>query len=189
VIVELFGPSGTGKSYLASRLATERKLPLVRVSFGQKHLLAALFALRNPRLVFRLVRLWQRKTRTMRTLRGKKLYRLISFLAKEQKARWLGGGVIDEGLFQFFLILHEEKIVPAEIENCLAPVPRQDYLICIIESDRETRMRRMRRRGKISRAGQGEAYLAHWQDTLEINAVELKAILQDRYACVVQRND
>jgi len=189
VIVELFGPSGSGKSYLVPGLAAQHHVPVIDVAFGQKHFLAALFALRRPRLTYRLVRLWHLKTRDDRTLRRKKLYRLISFLSKEQKARLRRGGVIDEGLFQFFLILHEQKVSPAEIEECLALLRSEDYLVCIVESGRETRLRRMRERNKISRGGLGEAYQKRWQDTLETNAAELKTLLTSRFTCTVQRND
>jgi hypothetical protein len=189
VIVELFGPSGSGKSYLASRLAVEYEISLVRVSFGQKHLLALLFALGHPRLSFRLLSLWHRRTRETRTLRRKKLYRLVSFLAKEQKARLMGGGVVDEGIFQFFLILHEEKISPPEIAHCLAPLARADYLVCIVESGPATRLARMQARGEVSRWELGDDYVKRWQQTLETNAAELKAILSADFRCLVRRND
>jgi hypothetical protein len=189
VIVDLFGPSGSGKSYLASRLAAQHDLPLVRVRFGQKYFFALLFASHYPRLVARLLRLWQDQTRDNRVLRGEKLLKLISFLAKEQKARWLGGGVIDEGIFQYFLILHEGKISPPEIEDCLALLPADGYRICIVETDLATRFTRMQARGKVSRWELGEAYTKHWQDILETNAAALKPILMARYACEIQRND
>jgi dephospho-CoA kinase len=189
VIVEFFGPSGSGKSHLVPGLAAEHRLPVIRVGFGQTHALALLFALTHPRLTWRLLRLWNRKTREDSTLRGKKLYRLISFLAKEQKARLLRGGVIDEGLLQYFLILHERRIVPAEIEECLTLLPASGYLVCIVESDRETRVRRMQARGKVSRGALGEDYQKRWQDTLEENAAALSALLKARFTCRVMRND
>jgi hypothetical protein len=189
VIVELFGPSGSGKSYLAMGIAAEHRLPVIKVRFGQKHVLALLFALGHPRLTARLVRLWHRKTREDPILRGKKFYRLVSFLAKEQMARLRRGGVIDEGIFQFFLILHERKVSAPEIEDCLALLRTDDYLVYIIESDRQTRLRRMQQRKKISRGGLGEAYQKRWQDTLETNAVDLKALLAARFRCIVRRND
>jgi hypothetical protein len=189
VIVELFGPSGSGKSYLVPGLAAEHRLPVIRVGFGQKNILALLFALGHPRLTWRLVRLWHSATREDRTLRGKKFYRLISFLSKEQKARLLRGGVIDEGLLQYFLILHERPVSAPRIEACLALLRPADYLVCIVESSRETRLRRMTERGKVSRGVLGADYQERWQDTLETNAAALSALLTARFTCIVKRND
>lgn len=189
MIVELFGPSGSGKSTIAARLAAEQNLKIVRVGFGQKYPLALLFALTHPKVAARLFQLWNAKTRANNILRGKKFFRLISFLSKEQKARLSGGGVIDEGLFQFFLILHEDAIVPSEVEHCLEPLPRDGYRICIVESDPTTRFKRSEGRGKVSRHEFGEDYVKRWQDVLDTNATAMKVILTAMFAIQIIRND
>jgi cytidylate kinase len=189
VIVELFGPSGSGKSYHVKRLAAEHNTKRIRVRFGQKYLLAAIFALLNPGFVRRVFAMWNAETRRTPTLRGNKLYRLISFMAKEQKARIRGGGIIDEGIIQYFLILYEDATPIAEVEECLALLRRPDYLVCIVESDVATRFRRMEERGKVSRWELGDAYVRHWQDVLQSNVTGLKPVLQSLFACEIVHNE
>jgi hypothetical protein len=189
VIVELFGPSGSGKSYFAARLAAEHNVKPVRVHFGQKYLFAASFVLQHREFARRIFAMWNAETRKNPILRGNKLYRLISFMAKEQKARRMGGGVIDEGIVQYFLILYEGEAPVDEVRDCLALLERTDYFVCIVESDVTTRFRRMRERGKISRWELGEDYTRRWQDVLQSNAERLKPVLTSLFRCEIVRND
>jgi hypothetical protein len=189
VIVELFGPSGSGKSYVAARLAAEHNLKPVRVRFGQKYLFATAFAFRHREFARRIFAMWNAETRKNPVLRGNKLYRLISFMAKEQKARRMGGGVIDEGIIQYFLILYEGDAPVEDVRDCLALLERPDYFVCIVESDVATRFRRMRERGKVSRWELGEDYTRRWQDVLQSNAERLKPVLMSLFRCEIVRND
>jgi hypothetical protein len=189
VIVELFGPSGSGKSYFVARVAAEHRVRPIRVHFGQKYLFALIFVLRHRQFARRIFAMWNSETRKTPVLRGNKLYRLISFMAKEQKARMKGGGVIDEGIIQYFLILYEDTAPVAQVYDCLALLRRPDYFVCIIESDVATRFRRMEERGKVSRWELGDAYVRRWQDVLQSNAELLKPVLTSLFRCETVRND
>lgn len=189
MIVELFGPSGSGKSFFAARLAAEHNLKQVRVRFGQKYFYATRFALTHRAFARRIFAMWNEETRRNPVLRGNKLYRLISFMAKEQKARAMGGGVIDEGIIQYSLILYEGDAPVNAVRDCLALLERPDYFVCIIESDVATRFRRMKERGKVSRWELGEDYTRRWQDVLQANAERLKPILTSLFRCEIVRND
>jgi hypothetical protein len=185
----MFGPSGSGKSHFVRRLAAEHNVKRIRVRFGQKYLLAILFALLHRAFAKQAFAMWNAETRRSPVLRGNKLYRLISFMAKEQKARLYRGGVIDEGLIQYFLILFEREVPVAEVRDCLALLQRADYLICIVESDVATRFRRMEERGKVSRWELGDAYVRRWQDVLQSNMERLTPVLTSLFRCEIVRND
>jgi hypothetical protein len=189
VIVELFGPSGSGKSYFTKRLAAEHRVKRIRLRFGQKYLLAIIFVLRHRAFARRIFALWNSETRKTPVLRGNKLYRLISFMAKEQKARLYRGGVIDEGLIQYFLILFEGEAPVAEVRDCLALLQRPDYLVCIVQSDVAIRFERMKKRGKVSRWELGDAYVHRWQDVLQSNMERLTPVLTSLFRCEIVRND
>jgi hypothetical protein len=189
VIVELFGPSGSGKSFVAASLAAEHHVKPVRLRFGQKYFFAARFALSHRKFARRIFAMWNAETQRTPVLRGNKLYRLISFMAKEQKARAMGGGVIDEGIIQYFLILYEGEAPVDEVRNCLALLEPPDYLICIVESDVATRFRRMEERGKVSRWELGDDYTRRWQQVLQANAERLKPVLTSLFRCEIIRND
>ncbi|GEM_PF-6782513 len=189
MIVDLFGPPGSGKSFLAPRLAAEHNVPTVRLRFGQKYALALMFFATQRPLARALLRLWDLHTRAYPLRRRKKLKRLISFVAKEQKARLRGGGVVDEGIFQYLLVLHEAPVVPAQIDAVLRHLDPGDYLVCIVETRRETRVKRMIDRGSVSRGELGEAYQDKWQSVLAANAGLLAGMFQGRFRCQIVKND
>jgi len=184
----MFGPAGSGKSFHAARLAAEYQVRRIRVGFGRKYLFAIWFALTHRDFARHIFHIWNAETRKNPVLRGNKLYRLISFMAKEQKARCQRGGVIDEGIIQYFLILYEGEAPAAEVRDCLALLQRPDYLVCIVESDVATRFHRMQERGKVSRWELGDAYVRRWQDVLQSNTQRLKPVLTSLFRCEIVRN-
>jgi hypothetical protein len=185
----MFGPSGAGKSFLIKNLVTEHNVRRIRVRFGQKYILAGLFALLHREFAKRVFKLWNAETRKNPVLRSEKLFRLISFMSKEQKARLYRGGVIDEGIIQYFLILFEGEAPVAQVRDCLALLQRPDYRICIVQSDIATRFERMKRRGKVSRWELGDDYVRRWQDVLQTNMGLLTPVLTSLFHCDIVRND
>ena len=189
MIVDMFGPPGSGKSFLAPQLAAEHKVPQIRLRFGQKYALALMFFVTQRPLAMALFRQWDSHTREFPLRRRIKLRRLISFVAKEQKARLKGGGVVDEGIFQYLLVLHEAPVVPAQINAILRHMDPADHLVCIVETRRETRIQRMIDRGKVSRGELGEDYQRKWQAVLAANADALAALFRKRFRCQTVKND
>jgi dephospho-CoA kinase len=188
VIVELAGLPGSGKSFLAPKIAAEHGVSIVRVGrLGQRRLYALLFGLLHPRLVLRLLATCRAQSRG--ALRRMKTHRLVSALAKEQKARMIGGGLIDEGIFQILLTLYETPAEPARIEEMLSLLPKAAYRVCFVEAAEETRQSRMQARGKTPRSELGPAHQEPWQRTLAANLATLKSAVIARFDGVTVRND
>jgi dephospho-CoA kinase len=188
VIVELVGLPGSGKSFLAPKIAAEHGVSIVRVGrLGQRPLCALLFGLLHPRLTLRLLSVCREQSQG--ALRRMKIHRLVSALAKEQKARILGGGLIDEGIFQILLTLYESFAEPATIEEMLSMLPKAAYRVCFVEADDERRRRRMQARGKVPRVELGPAHQMQWQKTLAANLATLKSAVIARFDGVTVRND
>lgn len=188
MIVELVGLPGSGKSFLAPRIAAEHGVPIVRVGrLGQRPLYALLFAFSHPRLAFQLLAISHEQSQG--ALRQIKRHRLVSALAKELKVRILGGGLIDEGLFQILLTLYEAPAEPARTEELLSMLPKADYRVYFVEAPEEMRQRRVRERGKTPRGELGPAYEAKWGRTLTANLATLKSLAPRRFDCVNVRND
>lgn len=163
-------------------------MSIVRVGrLGQRPLYALLFGLLHPSLALRLFAIC--RAQSQGALRRMKIHRLVSALAKEQKARTVGGGLIDEGLFQVLLTLYETPAEPATIEEMLSLLPKAAYRVCFVEADDETRRSRMQARGKIPRGELGPAHQAQWQRTLAVNLATLKSAVIARFDGVTVRND
>jgi dephospho-CoA kinase len=189
VIVELVGLPGSGKTYLAPRLAEQHGIRIIRVGrLGQRHLYAWLFALLNPKLTRALRALCREQSTGNARLLRMNLHRLTSALAKLQRARVMRRGLIDEGILQVVLAAYERPAADAELQAILAQISSEDLCIRFVTADTDTRFRRMHARNKVPRAELGPGYQARWDAVQTQNAALLLRVVRERFACEVIDN-
>jgi hypothetical protein len=180
MIVELVGAPGAGKTHLAPILAARCGVPVIRVGrLGQRHFYFALFALRNWRLTREAFREFRRQERAHPELRSEvKGRRFRSMGAKLAKARLIGGGLVDEGLFQGVLKIFEDPATPDELERWLSLIETPPDRVFIIDAPREERLARQRIRGNVPRENLG---WEKWNAAFEANFEALMPVLIARY--------
>jgi dephospho-CoA kinase len=180
MIVELVGAPGAGKSYLAPILAARCGVPVIKIGrLGQRHFYFALFAMKNWRLTRSALREFRRQERAWPELRTElKGRRFRSMGAKSAKARLIGGGLIDEGIFQGLLKIFEDAATPAEIAHWLSLIGTPPDRVFIVDAPRDERLARQHARGNVPRRDLG---WEHWHASFEANIETLKPILLARY--------
>src|SRR3989344_3380474 len=118
---EFFGLPSVGKTTLASALAKAELGPIITVNYQLERLLYPfLFLLTHPIVFFRFYFLSLKESGDNRKLFKHKRHLFLLALAKETKATWSLGGIIDDGLYQFLLSVYEKKITQTEAEKILS---------------------------------------------------------------------
>jgi hypothetical protein len=183
MIVELVGAPGAGKTHLAPILAARCGVPVITVGrLGQRHFYFALFAMRNWRLTREIFREFRRQERAHPELRAEvKGRRFRSMGAKLAKARLIGGGLVDEGLFQGVLKIFEDPATPEQLEYWLSLIETPPDRVFIVDAPEDQRVARMHARGNVPRLYLGEDNWHHWHAAFTTNFEALKPILLARY--------
>jgi len=183
VIVELVGAPGAGKTYLAPILAARCGVPVIKIGrLGQRHFYFALYALTHSRLTREVHREFRRQEREHPELRGVfKWRRFMSMGAKLAKARLLGGGLIDEGIFQGVLKIFEDPATPEQLEHYLRLIGTPPDRVYIIDVPDAQRTARMQARNNFPRRDLGEENWQHWHKSFAANVATLTPILLARY--------
>ena len=190
MIVELVGLAGSGKSFLAPVLARQHGVPVIRTHwFGDRYLLAFLFVVLNWSFSRPLLKRAHEGTREIPELRARKRRRFISIAAKEMKARILGGGLIDEGIFQYLLTAYEAPAPSQEYETLVHLLVRCPYRIYLIEADEAVRAHRMEKRKKTPRSHLGPEYQRAWRAVCQQNFTQLKTLLVGAFDATVYSNN
>lgn len=189
MILELVGLPGGGKSFLAPRIAANNGLQIVRVGrLGQRHVYRALFVLSHPRLYRALRRLCGEQAGDNDVVNRMNVRRLGSAVAKTHKARLLGDGLIDEGLFQFLLSVYETPPSVSELAAIIERIPEAGLRILFVQADGAIRDRRMQERNKIPRAELGASYVQRWLRAQENTLASLHAACCLRFTCADLHN-
>lgn len=190
MIVELVGPPGAGKTYLAPTLAARCGTRVIKIGrLGQRYFYFTLYALGHRELVREVHREIRRQERNHPELRAvKKWRRFMSMGAKVAKARLLGGGLIDEGVFQAVLKMFEDKAAPEEFERYLRLIRRPPDQVYFVETPGTLRYERMEARKDFPRRYLGEENWNHWHESFVANAETLKPILLARYNAEICKN-
>jgi dephospho-CoA kinase len=191
VIVDLVGAPGAGKSHLAPQLAKQYNIPIITVGrLGQRNFYFTLFALANRQLVTEVRREFRRQVAANPELgKARKWRRFMSMGAKLGKARLMGGGLIDEGLFQGILKIFEKPATAAEIERYTQMIGTKPDRVIIVEAGDALRYDRMEQRKDFPRPYLSAETWQHWHDAFTANVATLKPILIERFGAVVVHND
>jgi hypothetical protein len=101
-----------------------------------------------------------------------KLYRKLG--AREQKARLLGGALIDEGLFNFLLTLYETEIPHEDLDIVGPLIATEGRELHIVEADESVRLQRIAARPRFVRREVGPEYFEKWSDVVMKNYVSVR---------------
>lgn len=180
MIVELVGAPGAGKSFLAPKIAARHNIPIIRIGrLGQRHFYFALFAARNWKFTLAAMREFRRQEAAWPELRTElKARRFRSMGAKMAKARLIGGGLIDEGVFQGILKIFEHAATPEELNAWLVLIGTPPDRVYIIDAPENERLTRQRERKNIPRENLG---WEKWHTSFVANLEALNPILVARY--------
>jgi hypothetical protein len=190
MIVELVGAPGAGKTHLAPLIAARCGVPVIKVGrLGQRHFYFALYAITHWRLTREIFREFRRQEREHPHLRSvRKWRRFTSMGAKTAKARLIGGGLVDEGLFQGLLKIFEDPATPDQLDYYLRLIGTPPDRVYFIEAGDSERYERMQARNYFPRRDLGEDNWQHWHKSFTANVAMIKPILLQRYRAEIIEN-
>lgn len=190
MIVELVGAPGAGKTHLAPDLAARCNVRTVRFGrLGQRYFYFALYAFANRDLVRTVYRDIRQQEREMPSLRAvRKWRRFMSMGAKTAKARLLGGGLIDEGVFQAIVKMFEKEATAEDLNRYLKLIRQLPDRVYVIEASDTERQNRMEARKNIPRPDLSGRDWQRWHRSFTANVETLKPILLERFNGEICRN-
>jgi hypothetical protein len=158
-------------------------VPIIRIGrLGQRHFYFALYALGHWRLTREVHREFRRQVREHPELRAVlKWRRFMSMGAKLAKARLIGGGLIDEGIFQGILKIFENPATQGQLEYWLRLIETPPDRVYIIDVSDAQRYARMEARNNFPRRELGEENWQRWHKSFTANVATLTPILLARY--------
>ena len=183
MIVELVGAPGAGKTHMAPVIAQRCGVRIIKIGrLGQRHFYFALYALSHWQLTREAFTEFRRQVREHPGLKSVlKWRRFMSMGAKIAKAEMLGGGLIDEGIFQGVLKIFEDPATPEQLEHYLRLIGRAPDRVFFIEASDALRYDRMEARNEFPRRDLGEDNWQHWHKSFTANIALIKPILLARY--------
>jgi len=190
MIIEIFGLPGSGKSHFAEKISKERAVPVIHIRGRiEKYALALLFAFAHPITFLFFLRILIAENKSHLALLHHKIRNLyFSVIAREEKAQLSGsGGIIDEGLVHFVLVLYEREISAQELEATLRHIPQKRH-IYIVESGADIRNARMKKRKRVPREGFGLEYRSRWFPVFEHNYQRVKTLVQRTHSYTFLEN-
>jgi dephospho-CoA kinase len=190
VIVELVGAPGAGKTHLAPALAARCGVRVIKIGrFGQRYFYFALYALANRNFVRTIRREIRRQEREQPQLRAvRKWRRFTSMGAKTAKARLIGGGLIDEGVFQAVVKMFEKEATAEDLNRYLDLIRQIPDRVYVVEASDAQRHGRMDARKNFPRADLSGDDWQRWHKAFAANIETLKPILVARYKGEIYRN-
>lgn len=151
---ELIGLTGSGKSYLAEKIADERGCIFLRTQ-GRwwRYVFSLLFILRHPLLARTIISCTARNTRgKSKLLKHKLLYILLNAFAKEFIARNSRRDVlIDDGLLQYLPSMYEDYMDRKTFLSDIDLGFFSDRNVIHISVSTDVRIQRMKSRGRFLR--------------------------------------
>ena len=192
MILEIIGLPGVGKTFIASRLSSERHLKILTFGSARKvKVLATCFVLKNPSLSFWLiVQTWKCST-SWKLFRHKAGFLLAEAMAHEEMAQKAGSGIVDEGLIGFVASsLYEEIVTPLQMRTAIERIahslpPRS---IVAVEASTQVRNERMHRRGRVPRSVFGDIYQREWLKRTEENFTVAMLEIGEKYSMEITLN-
>lgn len=190
-IVEFVGLSGAGKSYVADKVSLEKKIDFLNEINISKKFELLQFITHHPFFFIRLIlKLIKENIHNLKLLKHKLINIFLPMLARIQFAEAQKDIIVEFGIFQFLLSLYEKKIDLRELKWIKKYLNNKKYFIYLVEANRETRLERMRRRGRVPRQGlMPEEDLKKWLDILEHNYIVIKEFIKSNFKYEIVENN
>ncbi len=187
MIIEFFGLSGAGKTYLRKKISRENnyKVILIRGRL-EKYLFVGLFFIFHPRISsFLLYKLLIENHNNKYLLIYKIKFLFFEMIAREQKAMFRSkikkdNLIIDEGVLQFIIAIYERKINDKDLES-FGKLLSDKYIIYIISADKKIRTSRLEARGKYPRGKFGTDYINKWLEISDYNGGIISNYIKENY--------
>jgi len=179
MIIELFGLPGSGKTTLAKRIETDKKIPVIKINKKRELIfLNLVFLFRHPFKFF-----WS-LFYLMKYAGGSNLfyYKFLNIFlhhnAKYLKAKKQRIAIIDQGHFQNVLSLFERPVSGHALLKYLNCLPKPDKLIVLDLNPAEIK-NRFDSRGYYSRADMSVGYQEKWLATIAVNYATFLRVIKD----------
>jgi hypothetical protein len=99
-------------------------------------------------------------------------------MAREQKAEWHQGGVIDEGFLQYLYASFFETVATREeVGAFLDRIHLSPREVLFVDAPEEIREHRMKMRGRTPRSIFNDAHRAAWKERLSVNGPLIVSVL------------
>jgi thymidylate kinase len=187
MIIEFFGPLGSGKSCLARKLVEDKQYKLCDTKNNlEKYLFSTIYFLLNPFKTISLIKKCLGRSFVLR-----KLALLNYTMAKYQKARLnrKGKSVMEEGFLQSIFSIIDYPSNKKEIMSYLKNIPLPKLIIYIDVSEK-IRQKRARQRGYDNPEKMfGKKYSEKWIESMEKNDLILKDLLKKFPEIIIIKND
>jgi hypothetical protein len=192
MIINFFGLSGAGKTYYSIKSFIDHKYKVIKINNRfEKYFFVFIFFFIHPvSSVFLIKATISENINNKRLLIYKIKHLLFLVLARQGKSSFYGDVVVDDGLFQFLLIIFERKIS----YNDLAPfrnfLKDKKTIAYIVEANRETRLARMEKRNRFPRRSIfGKEYFYKWLEVEEYNYIIIKEFIMKNFDYKIINNN
>lgn len=199
MILELYGLTGSGKTFLAEKLK-RRGLEITKFNSKlQKYSNSLLFMIKNPLTSFNLflelntnscIKLdklnFSRKVK-LRVIRN---ILLLSTMAHYNKAESKENSLVDEGFFQIIHTIYERKKNLKSIKRLIDKIKKPDALI-LLNIKKSLRAKRLKERNLPRKDLFGPVYFDDWHNAMEHNDKIIRDLLkkQNRFKVIEIKND
>ena len=188
MIVELYGLTGSGKTYLSNKLK-ERGFSLSKFdSKFSKYLNSVFFIFLHPVLSFslwhNLSRFPNNSTNLLPLRKRLKLNLTRNILLLATMAQYMESRshrdavVLDEGFFQIIHTVFERKVKDYKLKRLMELIPKPEILI-LVNSTKESRERRFAQGGYPRKDEFGSKYFDEWYEVMKLNDLKIRKVLKD----------
>ncbi len=188
MIIELYGLTGSGKTYLSKKLEESGFFCIKFDSKVSKYLTSLSFIFSHPILsAFLLSKINRFSNRSTKLLPIKKRLKLLlvrsilllATMSSYKKAlRYRGAVILDEGFFQIIHSIFEDEIEEEIIKNLIDKIPKPEILV-IVDSTKKSREERFNQKGYPRRDEFGSKYFFDWYKVMESNDLKIRKILSN----------
>ncbi len=177
MIIELFGPVGSGKTTIAKQLRDNENFVVVKIDNKAELIWYGLkFYWRYPALGARMI-VWFARSCQVKSCCRIAVSILLYRPAVYMKAKKIRKAVIDEGLRQNILSIFNREVAENEMEKYLQFLPPVDLLVGVAVAEAELEARLERRQKSFRRVWLSEDERKRWDITVRKNFAVMKNCL------------
>ncbi len=187
-MIQFFGLPGSGKSYTAKQIKKKKNsYRIVTTNKVEEVFYSFLFFLSRPVLVFSLLLLIFKENKKNKRILVHKVRLFIKVSSLQLKSSFFKKPLIDDGFCQFVLSVFERKITEKDLSVVEKLIPQKTKII-IVESTKEKRITRIKKRKRIPRSFMGREYLNYIFPVWDYNYPIIKEYYLNNFDVKVIKN-